>query len=977
MNNRSIDIVCSKSSYKYILLIFLFTCIIAILSGCTTKDPLTPEERSWLKQNNGKIIVNNESGWPPIIDTDKDGVPYGIVMDFQHLLEKKLHFKFRMDKPDSWKNFMERFKRGEIDVNNNLQKTPQRSEFALFTKPYIDIPNAIIVRNEMQGSLTLDKMRGMKIAVTSNFAIHKHIAKNYGYLDLVPMADDLQCLLETSTRNVDAAVVNLAVASFLIEKQGISNLHVAGYADYTNSLCFASRKDLPILNNILEKGLARITQNERDAIFHKWISLGVIPFYKSTKFWMISGIITAIVIGVFVLVIVWNQSLKQQVQARTKSLDYTNKQLNVEIQERKNAEVSLRKSEEQYRRLAENSPDMIYRMSLPDGKYEYVSPAAELIFGYPPEYWYQHPAIIQKIIHPDWKDYFEREWNKLIKGQLSPTYEYQVVHKNESIRWLHQRNMDVRDENGKLVAIEGIVTDITERKQTEEALRASHKRFLTVLDSIDATIYVADMETYEILFMNKYMIDTFGRDMTGEICWKVFRNDGKPCSICTNDRLVDADGSPTGVCVWKDKNPVTGKFYVNHDRAIEWTDGRLVRLQIAADVTELNKMEEQLQQSQKMEAVGRLAGGVAHDFNNMLSIISGNIEMVLEDVNPDDPVVENLQEIQKATQRSTDLTRQLLAFARKQTISPKVLNVNDAIDSMLNMLRRLIGEDIDLVWAPCNDLWSIKVDPSQIDQVLANLCVNARDSIEGVGKVTIETGNVSFDEIYCRENQGFKPGDYAMIAVSDNGSGMDKETLEKIFEPFFSTKETGKGTGLGLSTVYGIAKQNDGFINAYSELGEGTTIKVYFPKHFVTGTEDQPHTEKVEDAAGYETILLVEDEMGILRMTTMMLERLGYKVIPVSNPVEAVQVGETYPGKIDLLMTDVIMPTLNGRELAEKILHRYPGLKCLFMSGYTANVIAHHGVLDEGIHFINKPFSKHDLSAKLRAVLETNIRKIV
>ena len=965
--------LCMTTAYQSLLalLVLLFSFALGFISGCETKDPLAPEERSWLMQNNGNIIVNNESGWPPIIDTDKDGNPYGIVMDFQRLLEKKLNFKFKMDKPDSWKNFMERFKRGEIDVNNNLQKTPRRSEFALFTEPYIDIPNAIIVRKEIEDALALNKMHGMKIAVTNNFAIHKHIEKNYDDLNLIPMEDDLKCLLETSTRDVDAAVVNLAVASFLIEKHGIANLHVAGYADYANSLCFASRKDVPILNSILEKGLSLITQNERDTIYNKWISLGGAPLYKSAKFWMISGIIAAITVGIFVLVMIWNQSLKHQVRARTKSLADTNEQLKSEIQERKKAETSLRHSEEQYRRLAENSPDMIFRLSLPKGVFEYMSPAAEKVTGFSLDDFYQNPIMIRQSLHPDWKDYFKTEWGKFLKGRLAPTYEYQIIHKDKSIRWLNQRNIDVRDRNGKLVAIEGIVTDITERKQAEEALITSHIRFLNVLDSIDATIYVADMETYEILFMNKYMVDSFGRDMTGEICWKVFRNEDKPCNHCTNDQLVNADGNPSGVCVWKDKNPVNGKFYVNHDRAIEWSDGRLVRLQIATDVTDLTKMEERLKQAQKMEAVGRLAGGVAHDFNNMLSIISGNIEMVLEDINPQSPVIGNLREIHKAAQRSTDLTRQLLAFARKQTISPKVINLNNAIDSMLNMLRRLIGEDIDLAWVPCNDLWLAKIDPSQIDQVLANLCVNARDSIDGVGKVTIETGNVKFDENYCRVHEGFKPGEYVMIAVSDSGSGMDRGTLDKIFEPFFSTKDIGRGTGLGLSTVYGIAKQNDGFINAYSELGEGTTIKLYFPRHDIT--DAKRHIEKggIEYAGGTETILLVEDEKGILRMTTTMLERLGYKVLPASNADDAIHISQTYSSGIDLLMTDVIMPAMNGRELAGEILQDYPDLKCLFMSGYTANVIAHHGVLDEGIHFINKPFSKHDLVEKLRKVFET------
>lgn len=933
---------------------------------------MTSEERAWLHENDGKIIVNNESGWPPIIDTDENGNPYGIVIDFQKLLEKKLNFKFKFDRLDSWQNFMKRFQRGQIDVNNNLQKNSEREKYALFTKPYIEIPNAIIVRKEVKESLSLDTMRGIAIAVTNDFAIHKHINDNYHDLKLVPLKSDLECLLQTSTRNVDAAVVNLAVASYLIEQKGISNLRVAGYADYANALCFASRKDLPILNRILQKGLNLISQSEKDAIFNKWISLGYVPFYKSTKFWIVSSSIAGIVTAIFVLVLVWNHSLKQQVRSRTESLENTNNRLTREVQERKQAEEAMRESEEQYRRLAENSPDIIYRMSLPEGKYDYVSPAAIQISGYEPKQWYENPLIIRTIIHPDWQGYFEAEWRKLLEGQLSPTYEYQIVHKDKSVRWINQRNVPVRNADGDLVAIEGIVTDITERKKIEEDLRTSHERFLKVLNSIDATVYVADMETYEILFMNRYMVESFGSDMTGEICWKAFRNENGPCDHCTNDKLVDPNGNPTGVYVWKDRNPVTGRFYINHDRALEWTDGRLVRLQIATDITELIKIEEQLRQAQKLESIGRLAGGVAHDFNNMLSIIIGNSEMILEDLDRDDSEISKLREIHKAAQRSAELTRQLLAFARKQVIAPKVLYLNETIEGMLNMLRRLIGEDIDLAWIPKADLWPTIIDPSQVDQVLANLCVNARDAINGVGKVTIETDNVVFDADYCREHEGFKPGDYIMIAVSDSGSGMGKETLNNIFDPFFSTKDIGQGTGLGLATVYGIVKQNNGFVNVYSEPGKGTTLKLYFPKHEISGIQEQKHEKTKKEIRGNETVLLVEDEEGILRMITAMLERLGYRVLPTSSPVEAVRIGESYPDEIQILMTDVVMPEMSGRDVAEKLLQSFPKLKCLFMSGYTANVIAHRGVLDEGLYFINKPFTKNDLSSKIREVLDGN-----
>jgi len=306
----------------------------------------------------------------------------------------------------------------------------------------------------------------------------------------------------------------------------------------------------------------------------------------------------------------------------------------------------------------------------------------------------------------------------------------------------------------------------------------------------------------------------------------------------------------------------------------------------------------------------------------------------------------------------------------KQTIAPRVLDLNETVEEMLKMLRRLIGEDIDLSWLPGRDIWPVKVDPAQIDQILANLSVNARDAIAGVGRLTIETGKATFDEAYCAQHPGFVPGDFVLLAVSDNGSEMDAETQNNLFEPFFTTKEVGKGTGLGLATVYGIAKQNNGFINVYSESNQGTTFKIYLPRYRTVDEIKRSERADAGEPHGSETILLVEDETTILKMTKMILERLGYTVLTAATPGEAMDAAREHSQEIDLLMTDVVMPEMNGRDLAGKLLSLYPNLKWLFMSGYTENAIAHHGVLDEGVNFIQKPFSKQELSVQVRKVLD-------
>ncbi len=397
---------------------------------------------------------------------------------------------------------------------------------------------------------------------------------------------------------------------------------------------------------------------------------------------------------------------------------------------------------------------------------------------------------------------------------------------------------------------------------------------------------------------------------------------------------------------------------------------------LSLDITERKNTEEenktlqaQLSQAQKMESIGRLAGGVAHDFNNMLNVILGYTDIALECVANEDPLFHDLSEIKNAADRAADLTRQLLAFARKQIVTPKVLDLNETVEGMLKILRRIIGENIDLKWVPANSLWMVKMDPSQVDQILANLCVNARDAIAGVGTLVIETGNAIFDEAYCESHPNVHPGDYVMFAVSDDGQGMSGETMAQIFEPFFTTKGVGEGTGLGLATVYGIVKQNNGFINVYSEPGQGTSFKIYLPRYAGEDQKSATSLPTIPLPGGNEVLLLVEDELAILNLVKRMLQKIGYRVLIAKNAREAVELAEEFSGDIDLLITDVVMPEMNGRDLSYRLQEIQPELKTLFMSGYTANIIAHHGIVDERVNFIQKPFSMEDLAGKVRKAL--------
>ena len=523
-------------------------------------------------------------------------------------------------------------------------------------------------------------------------------------------------------------------------------------------------------------------------------------------------------------------------------------------------------------------------------------------------------------------------------------------------------------ENGRVIRVHGSFQDITEHKRAE----AERERLMTSIEQVGEIVVVTDLEGI-IQYVNPAFVE-----VTGYSREEAIGQNPRFLSSGVQDRmfyqklwqLISSGKRWQGTMVNKRKD---GKLYTEQTTIspVFNSAGQVISyVEVARDITAQRLLEDQLRQAQKMETVGQLAGGVAHDFNNMLQVIITYVEMSLAKVDPAQPLHKYLVEVRRAAQRSAEITGQLLAFARKQTVLPKVLDLNDAVASAQKMIQRMIGEDIDIAWMPGHDLWNVKIDPAQLDQVLANLAVNARDAIGGVGKLTIGTEKVHFDEAYCAVHAGFVPGEYVSLSVSDDGCGMDKETQAHLFEPFFTTKAPGKGTGLGLATIYGIVKQNNGFINAYSEPGQGTTFRVYLPRVEGAATVEGAGVETTPPRGGTETIIVVEDEASILELARESLEQLGYAVLAAKTPEEALRLSAENAGPIHLLITDVVMPQMNGRQLAERLVTARPGLKCLYMSGYTADVIAHRGILDEGLRFIAKPFSLRVLAEKVREALD-------
>ena len=643
----------------------------------------------------------------------------------------------------------------------------------------------------------------------------------------------------------------------------------------------------------------------------------------------------------------------------------------VDITERKHADAFIRKLSQ----AIEQSPVSIV-ITDNNGTIEFVNKKFTQITGYSfSEAVGQNPNIL-KSGETEISEY--RQLWKTIRSGGVWRGEFHNRKKSGGLFWEQATIAPVRNSENRITHFVAVKEDVTERKRAEATIREKQKFIRNILDSVDEGFIVVDKQ-YRIRSANRAFCEMYHAteaEILNRPCYKTTHNSMRPCYELGEDcavrrTFITGKGHSTTHTHENEngqKQHIELKTYPITDDS-----GKVVSvIETFNDVTEKRKLEQQLMQAQKMESVGRLAGGIAHDFNNMLGVITGHSEMSLDEIDEDSPFFDSFNEILNAAKRSGDLTRQLLAFARQQVISPKIMDLNETVGGMTKILRRLIGEDIVLTWEPGKTIWPVKMDPAQIDQILVNLCVNSRDAISGVGSITIKTENATFDEDYCAAHPETNKGDYLKITIGDDGCGMNSATLENIFDPFFTTKEMGKGTGLGLATVYGIVKQNGGFIYVASEPESGTIFEIYLPRHIENEQVAEKDRRSRSIIRGHETILLVEDNPAFLNMTRLMLENMGYQVYSAATPSEAIRIVDSCKNDIDLLITDVVMPEMSGRELANRLHQRRPSIRHLFMSGYTGDLIAHRGVLDEGIQFIQKPFSVQDLSAKISEILKND-----
>jgi len=656
----------------------------------------------------------------------------------------------------------------------------------------------------------------------------------------------------------------------------------------------------------------------------------------------------------------------------------------IEIRRRKRSEDALKEREHLFRSLVDASSQSVWHYrpgGLPIKRIDQASVA----------WWceFTGQSVAKRtsdggmgwldVVHDEDREVARRHWLTLASARASTSAEYRVRRRDGAWRWLMVRSVPVRDEQGAITSWAGTVSDVTERKQAEDAMRASEEKYRKLFSEMaigcalhqiicDPSGKPVDYITLEINDAFERLLSAKRADVVGKRASEIL----PPAELAKWVEIfgsVALTGKSTHFETYSEFNgkhfegiafcPEAGKFAGTFMDVTERKQG----------AEEREKLQAQLAQSQKMESVGRLAGGVAHDFNNLLMGIMGYAELCQARIAQDHPIREWLDEIIQNAHRSASLTQQLLAFARRQPVASRVIELNTPIESMLQLLRRLIGESITINWRPGSGLWPIKMDPSQIDQVLANLAVNARDAIGGVGSITIETGAATLVPAYCSEHSGSLPGDYTVLTVTDNGCGMDRETLTHIFEPFYTTKGVGGGSGMGLATVYGIVSQNGGFIDVDSEVGKGTTFRIYLPR-FVT-PEPVPVAAEIPipTPPGNETVLLVDDEKSVRVTTFIFLEDLGYTVLVAEDPEEALRLAAAYHGIIHLLVTDVVMPGMSGYDLAHRLSELRPDIKCLFMSGFAADFIPHKGILDTGLNFLAKPFSRDVLARKVREVL--------
>ncbi|MBN2429379.1 MAG: transporter substrate-binding domain-containing protein [Deltaproteobacteria bacterium] len=897
------------------------------------------------------LVIGGDHNYPPFEYLDDKGRPTGFNVELIRAVARQTGLNIEIHL-GPWSEIREALLNGEIDAIQGMFYSPERGSKFNFSSPYT-VNHCIAVARKDSGPppTKLDDLKGKRIVVQNGDIMHDFLVKN-GFKDLISVVDSQEAaLLELARGNFDYALVSRLTALYWIKKKGWENLALGQKPLFSPEYCYAVPHNSRALLAQFNEGLKILEDSgEYRRIRDKWLGIYEDSPSDFATILRHAAMVAGPLILLLFLVFLWSWSLRKQVAKRT---------------------AELKKSEAYLRTLLRTLPDLAW-LKDPQGTYLFCNTRFESFFGAKME------DIVGKtdydFVGKELADFFRKHDKKAMDKKEPTINEEEITFAEDGHREILETiKTPIFFKDGELAGVLGLGRNITERKLAEQVIQDSEAKYKILFETVSDANFLIDKNTGHILEVNSAASKIYGFSREEFLRMKNTDVSAEPEKThkATHEKLTSI---PLRYHKKKDGTVFPVEIAASH---LAWK-GQEVHIASIRDVSfrietekERQKLQDQLIQAQKIESVGRLAGGVAHDFNNMLFLIMGYAESAMEEVPSDSSLRSDLEEILYAAQRSADITRQLLAFARQQPVSPAVVDLNEHVEQSLKMLRRLIGEDIELAWNPRQKLWPIKIDASQIDQILANLCINSRDAISGVGGLGIKTENVVLDEFHCVDHPGMSPGEFVRLELRDNGCGMEKATLEKIFEPFYTTKPVGQGTGLGLATVYGIVKQNNGFIYASSELGEGTTFEIYFPRHAEESVETNKKKKSADTISGLgETIMLVEDDTSILKFISQKLESSGYKLLPASRPLDALALAENHEGDIDLLITDVVMPEMNGKDLAEHLLAQHPDLKCLYMSGYPANIIAQQGILEKGIHFLQKPFTVQKLAIKIRAILD-------
>ncbi len=902
---KVVNIIKKMNGIRIILAILLAGFSFTSTTVChgDVEDPLTTEERAWLNENDGKIRLGPDPNAPPLDYFDESGHYKGLTADYVRLIEKKLGFRFEIVRMDTWDDLLKSAKKKEIDVICAAKWTPERDKYLLFTKPFINVPEVIITRKAFKGPVSIEELRDLKVTMVEGYAVFEIVSKKYPWLDIETSNNDLDGLLKVSFNRCDAMIIDLTMASYLIEKEGIGNLRVAGYSDIIIDLGFASRRDLPILNSILEKGLALVTEQERDSIYSTWTHLEVDYFYGSRKFWLIISAILGIPSIAIVIILVRNRTLRHLVEQRTAKLEESN--------------ALLRTGEKQIHKLLSHAvkySSATIIITDTEGNIEYLNPMFTQLTGYSTEETIgKNPRILKSGETPP--EVYKELWDTIKSGN---EWKGELCNKkkNGELYWEHASISPVKDDKGVITNFIAVKDEFTERKKMEAELKKAMGMLTNVLDSTPDMIIVKDMELRTVM-CNKAFAATVGKkpdDLLGntdiENGWDPELVHGSPEKGIRGFENDDRDALSGRVV----HNPadlvnVGDKVLVFDTKKIPLydPDGSIIGiLGVSRDVTDRNKMEEALFQSEKLMSIGTITAGISHEFNNLLAIITGNVQLLKEIYKDDKVLTGALSTIMKAARDGTEISSNMLKFTKtSQNIKEFVpSDIRGLIMHSLDFTKprwkneaQANGIDYKIDTGNMKSVPSIMCKPAEIREIFINLTNNALDAMP-------EGGSISFST-WCSDNTVF-------VVVSDTGEGMSEEVKKNIFDPFFSTKGV-EGTGLGMSMVYGIVNRHGGRIEVESKIGKGSTFTIQFPAtNKNTSQIEAPDTEQKTNVKGLR-ILVVDDEVAICNILDKFLSRSGHNVKVVDNGADAISIIKTED--FDLVLCDLSMPDVYGFEV--------------------------------------------------------------